>query len=336
MKNTTPKPSSISDFQKYFATLYSEKNKTRDIGYLFSYLFRNISYLSRSANDESHSTKYYLKSISWLFAISNNLNIDIDTAIKKKFPGVCPYCIVCPCSCFQTGKKPAAHTQEWTTQEALQNKYLSIINSNPHSTIDKTIDKINEIYPANRHIWVTIGPVFHFSKILEELGEIHEAYTGFCKGNRSKENIAEELADVLAWMLSAWSMLSSKNLSTELITYYYEGCPVCKLESCICEDYSSRGQRLVKLEELEEFNRALNELLQLAPQKANEITQIINSINTVIEKPETTSAKRVINQGIDVIEKIDSTLGKAEGIGEKISSIAKKLTSLASSFEWLS
>lgn len=315
--------------------MYSEKNKERDIEYLFSYLFRNISYLSRSTSGNKEHTNYYLKSISWLFAIASKLNINLENEFLKKFPGVCPYCITSPCSCMQTGKKPASYVPEWKTQEELKNKYNSEINVSPRLNINHAVQKINHIYPANRHIWSTVGPVFHFSRILEELGEIHEAYTGFCKEEQPLGNVAEELADVFAWLLSAWGILTTSNLSDALITYYYENCPVCHEESCKCTDYASRGQRLVKIDELLEFKQKLEELIKLAPDKIDEIEIIKKSIDVVINNPNTTAAKRTLNQGITALETINSTLGKVEGIGSKISTIAKAAISLGKSFEWM-
>ncbi|MBX9714423.1 MAG: MazG-like family protein [Pseudomonadaceae bacterium] len=172
---------------------------------------------------------------------------------------------------MQTGKKPASYIPEWKRQEELKNKYNIEINSSSALSINHAVQKINNIYPANRHIWSTVGPVFHFSRILEELGEIHEAYTGFCKEEQPIGNVAEELADVLAWLLSAWGILTTSNLSDALITYYYENCPVCHEESCKCKDYASRGQRLVKIEELLEFKQKLEELIKLAPEKSTKL-----------------------------------------------------------------
>lgn len=335
MENLNPKPSSIKDFQDYLNSVYSEKNAGRDIEYLFSYLFRNISYLSRSTAGKKEHTSYYLKSISWLFAISSKLNINLENEFLKKFPGVCPYCITSPCSCMQTGKKPTSYVPEWKTQEELKNKYNTELNNSPRLHIDQGVKKINDIYPANRHIWATVGPVFHFSRILEELGEIHEAYTGFCKDEQPIGNVAEELADVLAWLLSAWGILTTDKLSDALITYYYKDCPVCHEKSCNCTDYASRGQRLVKIDELLEFKHQLEELIRIAPEKINEIETVKNSIDIVIENPSTTAAKRTLNQGITALETIDNTLGKVEGIGSKISAIAKTAITLGKSFEWM-
>lgn len=335
MKNLEIKPSSIRDFQEYLKTLYEDKNSERTIEYLFSYLFRNVSYLSRSKKDSTSWEDHYIKSISWLLATANKLNIDLESALLKKFPGVCPYCTACPCTCSKTGERPEQLTPEWKIKDELKEKYNTAYNNLKNISIDQYISLINNIYPANRHIWKAVGHNYHFARVLEELGEIHEAYTGFCKGERSIDQVAEELADVLAWLLSAWEIASRQKLTDSIIGHYYNDCPVCMQTPCKCDDYSSRGQRLVKKAELEEFQKKLTELLEAAPGKLNDLKTIIESIESIKENPDTTSAKRVVKQGISVLDKFGGALEAADGIGEKASNIARAILAFTKTLDWL-
>ena|SRR5690554_3166589 len=113
MKNLDPKPSTIKEFQGYIASLYGEVNEHHSMEYVFSYLFRNAAYLSRVIGEKSESKDNFIKTYSWLFALSSKLNIDLEDAFLQKYPDVCPYCLVKPCICIKTGKKPVDYIPEW-------------------------------------------------------------------------------------------------------------------------------------------------------------------------------------------------------------------------------
>ena len=128
----------------------------------------------------------------------------------RKYPDVCPYCLVKPCICIKTGKKPVEYIPEWKASEEIKFKYGILRSANPNFQLDRAVEKINDLYPANKHIWNAAGPTFQFYRILEELGEVHEAYTSYITGHRKVENVGEELAYVFAWLMSTWGIFYPK------------------------------------------------------------------------------------------------------------------------------
>lgn len=336
MKNLEPKPSSIKELQGYISNLYGEVNERHSMEYVFSYLFRNAAYLSRVIGEKGESKGNFVKTYSWLFALSSKLNIDLEDCFLQKYPDVCPYCLVKPCICIKTGKKPVDYIPEWKASEEIQVKYRIARSSSPKLELDKAVERVNDLYPANKHIWNAAGPTFQFYRVLEELGEVHEAYTGFAKGSRKIENIGEELADVFAWLLSTWGIVYPKlSLNDEFIGYYYEGCPVCSSSRCRCPDHNDRGERLVELEELNKFRDKIEELISLAPAYKDKLDVIIGSLNTVNESKSTTSAVRTVNQAKGVLEDISSTVSSVDDSTKKISSIVTTLISMAEKFGWM-
>ena len=337
MKKTDPLPQSVSDFQKYITVLYGESNKTKSFEYIYSYLTRNCSYLSRSILRAGDNREYFLKSFSWLFALSEKLNINLEESFRKKFPDVCPYCISTPCICAETSKRPPHYKAEWEIKRELEDKYLAITNrtSERNLLINHAVTSINKIYPANRAVWAAYGSTYHFSRLFEEIGEIHEAYGAYASKERPIENTQEELADVFAWLLSAWGIANRDlPLSDALIEYYYEGCPVCRSKPCNCHDYSSRIQGLVRIEDLEEFKQLILKVLALSPEKSKPLLEISDSLDNVKESKSTTEAKRLVAQGLEALNQVEKATSSTVSIGENIKALVSTATTLAKAFTW--
>lgn len=336
MKNFDLKPASIKEIQDYLQILYGTANKSRSLEYIYAYLFRNTAYLSRVIGENGKPKFNFIKTYSWLFALSSKLNIDLEDSFLKKYPNACPYCITKPCVCIKTGKKPVEYIPEWKASEEIDTLYRIDRRSSPNLELDKAVERINDLYPANKHIWNAAGPTFQFYRVLEELGEVHEAYTGFVKGTRKLENIGEELADVFAWLVSTWGIVYPKmSLNDEFIGYYYNGCPVCHESSCLCPDHSDRGERLVEIEELNKFRKKIEELISIAPAYKEKLDSIVESLDTVSETGSTTSAVRTVNQAKGIFEGISSSVGSVDSSAKKISSLVTTLTSMAEKFGWM-
>ncbi len=225
--------------------IYGKKNKNLDFEYMYSFLTRKTSYLTREfiradGVDKSKITETYIESLSWLIAISQYLEIDLESSFFSKFPGICPYCISSPCLCSQTHRKPEFTSNARRIKEELSNKKDAIYRFGGSQVY--TPDMINDIYPSNKNIFNIFGGFYHSSRLFEELGELHEAYAKL-KEDRfySKTNLNDELADILAWMLSLWGiMFKDTDLGDAIDNYYIKGCPSCNSSECICDDYSGR------------------------------------------------------------------------------------------------
>lgn len=337
MKDLKNKPSTVLEIQKYLGDLYGEANGRRDFEYIYAYLFRNASYLSRSIPRNNECVENFIKTLSWLLALANKLEIDIQDAYLRKYPAVCPYCISKPCICSKTNKKPISYVKEWKIQEELGIKYNIAKAATSSPTMDSLVEMTNDLYPANTHIWKAAGPTFHFFRLLEELGEVHEAYTSFCKGKKDKTEIENELADCFAWTLSAWGIYYlGESLHDSFIGYYYNACPVCNSMSCDCEDYSDRGEMLVRLEELNAYKEKITELLDAAPAHRDLITSVIDDLDYAEKSGKTAVAISAVKQSESALQKISEELGHLDNSAKSVKSIVSSAISLLQTFNWLS
>ncbi|WP_341938578.1 hypothetical protein [Marinimicrobium sp. C2-29] len=337
MKDLKHKPETVVEIQEYLSHLYGEVNKNRDVEYLFSYLFRNVSYLSRSIPRELNCVQNFIKTFSWLFAIANKLEINLQDSYLKKYPDVCPYCIAKPCVCSKTNKKPVSYVMEWKIQEELGFKYNIAKSANPNPSMDSLVESTNDLYPANTHIWKASGPTFHFFRLLEELGEVHEAYTSFCKGTKNRAEIENELADCFAWTLSAWGIYYlGESLQDSFITYYYNSCPVCNSDPCSCEPYSDRGEMLVKIDELRLYREKVAELIKAAPDHNDLLQSILKDLEFAEKQGSTTVAVSAVKQSDSALEKLSGELNHADSSAKSIKSIIGSANAIVQSFNWFS
>jgi len=67
-----------------------------------------------------------------------------------------------------------------------------------------------------------------FMWLMEEIGELSTALRG-----NDRENLAEEFADVIAWLATIANVVDI-DLAAALASKYGSGCPGCKKLVCIC------------------------------------------------------------------------------------------------------
>ena len=69
-----------------------------------------------------------------------------------------------------------------------------------------------------------------FMWLMEEVGELASALRG-----NDRENLAEEFADVIAW-LTTIANVADIDLNAALVAKYGSGCPGCTKLACECPD----------------------------------------------------------------------------------------------------
>ena len=67
-----------------------------------------------------------------------------------------------------------------------------------------------------------------FMWLMEEIGELATALRG-----NDRENLAEEFADVVAWLVTIANVVDI-DLTAALVSKYGNGCPGCKKLVCLC------------------------------------------------------------------------------------------------------
>ncbi|WP_163003799.1 hypothetical protein [Pseudomonas viridiflava] len=326
---------SFSSFASKIDLIYGDTNKKRDFEYMYSYLCRNNSYLSRAILRDGNAKIFFARSFSWLFAVANKLDIDLGDAFRKKFPKVCPYCLASTCQCAETHRAPVNNIALHTVRSELNEKYLFQKRSSSELYLDNATTIIGIIYPANKAIWNAFGSFYHFSRLFEELGEVHEAYSNYRK-TKNKLNLEEELADVTAWLLSAWGIhQKGASLSDCLIDYYMDNCPVCKKSSCTCQEYSDRSQMLSDKTSLENVKTQIIELLTLEPSLTRELNDLVQSMDQAILTTSTVDAKQAVNSAKKILSQVESAVHATDDVAGRAGKLASAIQSILASIDGL-
>lgn len=329
MKNL--KIDEIKDYQSYFNGLYHSQNDERSWEDIFGFLSRTTGYLTRSLIKGNASKQDFVRSISWLFALASKLEVNLQTSFYRKYPGICPYCIESTCCCFRTNKKPVKQILPYKIIEELNNRYNQVAMLPGGQTLDGAIKQLSKIYPNNEVIWHFSGPWMNCSKLFEEVAELHEAISKYIAKVKKLENVEQEFADVLAWILSAWSSVNRElSLDDELKNYFYNGCPVCLTSPCICSQSDARIQGLVDAEKFRELRLLFEELETISPDAKEYIKELIVSLKSVEESQNEAVASATIIEAKSRMELLENTLDKTDAISKKLASIGKSIMSLIS------
>lgn len=319
----------INDYQLFFGEMYGELNSQREWQEIYGYLSRTTGYLTRGLIKGKADSQHFIRPISWLFALANKLDICLQDSFYKKYPGICHYCIERTCCCFRTGKQPIKPMAAYKLIENRRQQYDLVKNNSAPKKLDLAVKNIETIYPNNEVVWHFSGPWMNCSKLFEEVAELHEAICKYKSGEKTVENIEEEIADVLAWILSAWiGSHRGKSLDEEVISYFYEGCPVCLNDTCKCSKDDARIQGLVDAEKFKELRNLFEELEALTPDSKRDVQELIKSLKVVEETQDESAANAAINEANSKVELLSNTLTKTDEVTKKLASIGKSVKAL--------
>jgi len=279
--------------------------------------------------------EHFIRALSWLFAIGPQVGVNVVEAYLERFPTVCYYCISAPCVCHRTGKQPYRPMPAYKVQDeraAFSNIVAHKVQyENIAIDYDWIKNNICSIYPNNEILWYHSGPGFHFTKLLEEMAELHQALSKWEGGDNRLANVATELADVFAWIVATWQLaMPGKNLREEFITHYYEGCPVCNGFPCSCGSRRERSSGIVTLPQLRELSKRLDELSGVLGSRKNELQDIKASIEKAIDSKDEQVAVQAVAQTKSRMETLRETVSDIDESGKKAVSIIENVSLLAS------
>ncbi|MEM2830950.1 MAG: MazG nucleotide pyrophosphohydrolase domain-containing protein [Candidatus Jordarchaeales archaeon] len=91
----------IREFQKLMHDLYFENDSKRGVLGNFAWLISEVGELARAirSGDKSKIEEEFADVFAWLASLANVLDVDIEEAAMKKYPGKCPRCGQNPCKC---------------------------------------------------------------------------------------------------------------------------------------------------------------------------------------------------------------------------------------------
>ncbi|TFF85842.1 MAG: nucleotide pyrophosphohydrolase [Promethearchaeota archaeon] len=93
----------IREFQDLIRELYFHQDSKRGFNKCFFWFVEEIGELASALKEEELNIEFIgaemADIIAWVFTLANLLNIDIETALMKKYPNKCPKCGSNPCIC---------------------------------------------------------------------------------------------------------------------------------------------------------------------------------------------------------------------------------------------
>lgn len=261
---------SLPNHQVLLEEIYGKQNAQRGWVYVHGYLSRTTGYLwkrcTETPRNEELVSRDFVRSLSWLFALASSVDVNLLEAFLRRYPGMCPYCLEEACVCIQTKKLPRVYVQPKKVLRKVRERYEYRCQSETAFNLKLACDTIYFLYPQNGAIWYHAGPSFHFAKLHEEIAEVHEAISKCLNGEKSRDAVSDELADVAAWLLGAWAIVfPTRSLDDEFSAYYDDGCPVCSRPACECKPFGGRPERLVSVAWLEKLRSGVVKLADAVP-----------------------------------------------------------------------
>ncbi|WP_417780191.1 hypothetical protein [Stutzerimonas xanthomarina] len=330
----------LKELQIALEKMYGENNKSKSVEYIYSYTAQNCAYLARAVQKGKDPSQYFISSFSWLCALSSQLKIDIQHALLSKFPNCCAYCLEDTCICARTKKTSLKYTNQKAAREERSNKF-NTINNNPKlvPSAGELARKLNSIYPSNVSIWQTHGCHHHFSRLFEELGEVYEAYCSHIGEKIPKQAVEEELADCVAWLLSAWDIqYPDQDFDDGFNNYYSRECPVCHGSVCSCADHYARNKALHSEEDLRRMLESLKELsaqISIEPSVTPSVSEALELINRATEELKESAATQITSDLRQTVSRNDTLLTRAKSLLMNTPELAGKFNSLFEAYERL-
>ncbi len=81
--------------------IYYERDSRRGVEKTYMWLVQEVGELGRAIlrGDLENAKEEVADVLAWLASLCNILGIDLEDAVSRKYPGVCPKCKSKPCRC---------------------------------------------------------------------------------------------------------------------------------------------------------------------------------------------------------------------------------------------
>jgi NTP pyrophosphatase (non-canonical NTP hydrolase) len=209
----------IKEYQQFVKEVYGLSN---DRHFSLQDMLANVQrFMTRGLKGirkkDAQKTKLNLIiSLSWFMSTMNQLHIDIEEEVWKRFPYLCSYCGNCPCIC--------------KIQKVQTRQKVKVDHSKRPKTMEKFQEMFNDIYPASQRTLDHAGV-----HLAEEMGEIAESILNY-RGNHGDgdfKNVVLECTDFVSCLIGVFNSLHI-NLAKEISSEFSKNCHVCKQAPCVC------------------------------------------------------------------------------------------------------
>jgi NTP pyrophosphatase (non-canonical NTP hydrolase) len=100
-------PRTLTEVQALIRRMYGEKDARRGVDGTFMWFMQEVGELATALRGGTHEEQVleFADVLAWLATLANNVGIDLDEALTKKYGEGCPGCRQTPCSC-DVAEKP--------------------------------------------------------------------------------------------------------------------------------------------------------------------------------------------------------------------------------------
>lgn len=216
---------SYSEHQEWISNIFGQRNRSRRHADLVADMLRHAGRLSKPIRlakcskpcvlDQRDALR--LASIAGrVMTLDAGMDLDVWGAFCRKYPGYCTYCTSTQCQCHLpiSWRDKSLHRESQSTSRLSFNGTLSTHQNALHQ-VYRFVNDDAGLYRVMLHV-------------MEEIAEVSDALY-----RQQIDNLAVELADVLAHTMSLASMLDL-DLDHLLTQRYGDGCPKCRQSRCVC------------------------------------------------------------------------------------------------------
>lgn len=232
------KEQSINDYVEMLSSIFgSTQNYDKSKYEIFSHLTEICGVTGKfllKKSDLESADRFMPKIFGWVCALVQSVErsgFNLEEAILRKYPGVCPYCMKAPCGCWQNDK-PTLQPQK------LRSLYIKNSASQKRSIDDFELMFVR-IYG---HTWTGKSGnedpiVYTYTRLIEELSEVAEAVRFH---HLYPENFENEVADLISWWFALAHVVrlsrpQANKLTSEIVWQGYPGnCKYCESNPCFC------------------------------------------------------------------------------------------------------
>lgn len=97
----------LGELQQRIRELYGDKDARRGVEGTFMWFMEEVGELSAALRGGNHDERVleFADVLAWLATLANNVGVDLEDAMKRKYGAGCPGCGHMPCLCA-TADKP--------------------------------------------------------------------------------------------------------------------------------------------------------------------------------------------------------------------------------------
>lgn len=210
--------STLSGYQAFIKDVYGFSNdryftQADMLSNIERFVMRGLKGIRKK--DKKKTIHNFLIAQSWFMSLMNQLHIQLEVEIWKRFPYACSYCMKCPCGCDDKNSKRRAKPTKRKTPTSIREYQLMF----------------EAIYPAANRTLEHAG--IHLA---EETGELSEAILTFRGNHRENdfEKIKLEAADFFSCLIAVFNSLEV-DFANKLTAMFSDNCHVCHRRPCQCD-----------------------------------------------------------------------------------------------------